>query len=143
MKDARPRSSAVITIMSSMHSICSPIATPQNLSLLISQVSGGGGSAMDSLSQRHQQINQAFEELRLATQETENELRKLQHSQEYFIIQYQENLRMQGESVGGLYCLVSTMKSQAMQGCEGRSTAVPFIACLSVTIKVVFLTVFL
>lgn len=55
------------------------------------------GQAMDSLSQRHQQINQAFEELRLATQETENELRKLQHSQEYFIIQYQENLRIQGE----------------------------------------------
>lgn len=52
---------------------------------------------MDTLSQRHQQINQAFEELRLATQETENELRKLQHSQEYFIIQYQENLRIQGE----------------------------------------------
>ncbi|TKS90280.1 Signal transducer and activator of transcription 5B [Collichthys lucidus] len=48
---------------------------------------GSGGQAMDSLSQRHQQINQAFEELRLATQETENELRKLQHSQEYFIIQ--------------------------------------------------------
>lgn len=58
---------------------------------------GSGGQAMDSLSQRHQQINQAFEELRLATQETENELRKLQHSQEYFIIQYQENLRLQGE----------------------------------------------
>lgn len=54
---------------------------------------------MDMLSQRHQQINQAFEELRLATQETENELRKLQHSQEYFIIQYQENLRIQGETV--------------------------------------------
>uniref|UniRef100_A0A8C4NUH4 Signal transducer and activator of transcription n=1 Tax=Dicentrarchus labrax TaxID=13489 RepID=A0A8C4NUH4_DICLA len=53
--------------------------------------------AMDSLSQRHQQINQAFEELRLATQETENELRKLQHSQEYFIIQYQENLRIQAQ----------------------------------------------
>uniref|UniRef100_A0A8D0A851 Signal transducer and activator of transcription n=1 Tax=Sander lucioperca TaxID=283035 RepID=A0A8D0A851_SANLU len=49
------------------------------------------------LSQRHQQINQAFEELRLATQETENELRKLQHSQEYFIIQYQENLRIQAQ----------------------------------------------
>lgn len=58
---------------------------------------GSGGQAMDTLSQRHQQINQAFEELRLATQETENELRKLQHSQEYFIIQYQENLRLQGE----------------------------------------------
>jgi hypothetical protein len=52
---------------------------------------------LDSLSQRHQQINQAFEELRLATQESENELRKLQHSQEYFIIQYQESLRIQGE----------------------------------------------
>lgn len=58
---------------------------------------GIAGQAMDSLSQRHQQINQAFEELRLATQETENELRKLQHSQEYFIIQYQENLRIQGK----------------------------------------------
>ncbi|XP_077357807.1 signal transducer and activator of transcription 5B-like isoform X2 [Festucalex cinctus] len=56
-----------------------------------------GGQAIDSLSQRHQQINQAFEELRLATQETENELRKLQHSQEYFIIQYQENLRLQAQ----------------------------------------------
>ncbi|XP_047465017.1 signal transducer and activator of transcription 5B-like [Mugil cephalus] len=58
---------------------------------------GSGGQAMDTLSQRHQQINQAFEELRLATQETENELRKLQHSQEYFIIQYQENLRIQAQ----------------------------------------------
>ncbi|XP_034021088.1 signal transducer and activator of transcription 5B-like [Thalassophryne amazonica] len=57
---------------------------------------GSGVHVMDSLSQRHQQINQTFEELRLATQETENELRKLQHSQEYFIIQYQENLRIQG-----------------------------------------------
>lgn len=53
---------------------------------------------MDTLSHHHQQINQAFEELRLATQETENEMRKLQHSQEYFIIQYQENLRIQGEN---------------------------------------------
>uniref|UniRef100_A0A3Q2CPG1 Signal transducer and activator of transcription n=1 Tax=Cyprinodon variegatus TaxID=28743 RepID=A0A3Q2CPG1_CYPVA len=58
---------------------------------------GGRAQAMDTLSQRHQQINQAFEELRLATQETENELRKLQHSQEYFIIQYQENLRIQAQ----------------------------------------------
>uniref|UniRef100_A0A8C7R1A6 Signal transducer and activator of transcription n=1 Tax=Oncorhynchus mykiss TaxID=8022 RepID=A0A8C7R1A6_ONCMY len=50
-----------------------------------------------SLSQRHQQINQTFEELRVSTQETENELRKLQHNQEYFIIQYQENLRIQAQ----------------------------------------------
>uniref|UniRef100_A0A8C7FVJ0 Signal transducer and activator of transcription n=1 Tax=Oncorhynchus kisutch TaxID=8019 RepID=A0A8C7FVJ0_ONCKI len=46
---------------------------------------------------RHQQINQTFEELRVSTQETENELRKLQHNQEYFIIQYQENLRIQAQ----------------------------------------------
>uniref|UniRef100_A0A8C7QZG8 Signal transducer and activator of transcription n=1 Tax=Oncorhynchus mykiss TaxID=8022 RepID=A0A8C7QZG8_ONCMY len=59
--------------------------------------SGGGGGTMDSLSQRHQQINQTFEELRVSTQETENELRKLQHNQEYFIIQYQENLRIQAQ----------------------------------------------
>uniref|UniRef100_A0A668AIR1 Signal transducer and activator of transcription n=1 Tax=Myripristis murdjan TaxID=586833 RepID=A0A668AIR1_9TELE len=63
----------------------------------VSASCGSGGQAMDSLSQRHQQINQAFEELRLATQETENELRNLQHNQEYFIIQYQENLRIQAQ----------------------------------------------
>uniref|UniRef100_A0A8D3D1T3 Signal transducer and activator of transcription n=1 Tax=Scophthalmus maximus TaxID=52904 RepID=A0A8D3D1T3_SCOMX len=39
----------------------------------------------------------AFEELRLMTQDTENELRKLQHNQEYFIIQYQESLRIQAQ----------------------------------------------
>uniref|UniRef100_A0A6Q2X3Z5 Signal transducer and activator of transcription n=1 Tax=Esox lucius TaxID=8010 RepID=A0A6Q2X3Z5_ESOLU len=59
--------------------------------------SSGGGGTLDSLSQRHQQINQAFEELRVAMQETENELRKLQHNQEYFIIQYQENLHIQAQ----------------------------------------------
>lgn len=53
---------------------------------------------MDSMSQKYQQINQAFEELRLLTQDTENDLRKLQHNQEYFIIQYQESLRIQGET---------------------------------------------
>lgn len=53
---------------------------------------------MDSMSQKYQQINQAFEELRLLTQDTENDLRKLQHNQEYFIIQYQESLRIQGEN---------------------------------------------
>lgn len=53
---------------------------------------------MDTMSQKYQQINQAFEELRLLTQDTENDLRKLQHNQEYFIIQYQESLRIQGDS---------------------------------------------
>uniref|UniRef100_A0A4W6CTL8 Signal transducer and activator of transcription n=1 Tax=Lates calcarifer TaxID=8187 RepID=A0A4W6CTL8_LATCA len=58
------------------------------------------GGMMDSMSQKYQQINQAFEELRLMTQDTENDLRKLQHNQEYFIIQYQESLRIQGETRG-------------------------------------------
>uniref|UniRef100_A0A3Q1D5V0 Signal transducer and activator of transcription n=1 Tax=Amphiprion ocellaris TaxID=80972 RepID=A0A3Q1D5V0_AMPOC len=49
------------------------------------------------MSQKYQQINQAFEELRLLTQDTENDLRKLQHNQEYFIIQYQESLRIQAQ----------------------------------------------
>uniref|UniRef100_A0A665TEZ9 Signal transducer and activator of transcription n=1 Tax=Echeneis naucrates TaxID=173247 RepID=A0A665TEZ9_ECHNA len=55
------------------------------------------GGLMDSMSQKYQQINQAFEELRLMTQDTENDLRKLQHNQEYFIIQYQESLRIQAQ----------------------------------------------
>uniref|UniRef100_A0A8C4ZZ17 Signal transducer and activator of transcription n=1 Tax=Gadus morhua TaxID=8049 RepID=A0A8C4ZZ17_GADMO len=55
------------------------------------------GSMMDSMSHKYQQINQAFEELRLLTQDTENDLRKLQHNQEYFIIQYQESLRIQAQ----------------------------------------------
>ncbi|KAJ0060362.1 hypothetical protein NL108_010139, partial [Boleophthalmus pectinirostris] len=78
---------------------------------------GTEGQSMDSLSQRHQQINQAFEELRLATQETENELRKLQHSQEYFIIQYQENLRIQAQisSLASLPAAERTQREPALQ----------------------------
>lgn len=60
---------------------------------------------IDSMSQKYQQINQAFEELRLLTQDTENDLRKLQHNQEYFIIQYQESLRIQGEAEPARYSL--------------------------------------
>ncbi|XP_061447208.1 signal transducer and activator of transcription 5B isoform X2 [Rhineura floridana] len=51
----------------------------------------------DALSQKHLQINQTFEELRLVTQDTENQLKKLQQTQEYFIIQYQESLRIQAQ----------------------------------------------
>lgn len=54
------------------------------------------GSLVDAMSQKHLQINQTFEELRLITQDSENELKKLQQTQEYFIIQYQENMRLQG-----------------------------------------------
>ncbi|KAF4084574.1 hypothetical protein AMELA_G00107810 [Ameiurus melas] len=62
-----------------------------------SNVSSTGGGATDATPQKYQQINQMFEELRAMTQETENDLRKLQHSQEYFIIQYQESLRIQAQ----------------------------------------------
>uniref|UniRef100_H2QD18 Signal transducer and activator of transcription n=1 Tax=Pan troglodytes TaxID=9598 RepID=H2QD18_PANTR len=60
--------------------------------------SSPAGSLADAMSQKHLQINQTFEELRLVTQDTENELKKLQQTQEYFIIQYQESLRIQGEA---------------------------------------------
>lgn len=63
---------------------------------------------MDTMSQKYQQINQAFEELRLLTQDTENDLRKLQHNQEYFIIQYQESLRIQGDLLFVLYILAKS-----------------------------------
>nr|KAF6457149.1 hypothetical protein HJG63_011700 [Rousettus aegyptiacus] len=55
------------------------------------------GILVDAMSQKHLQINQTFEELRLVTQDTENELKNLQHTQEYFIIQYQESLRIQAQ----------------------------------------------
>ncbi|KAB0397720.1 hypothetical protein E2I00_019169, partial [Balaenoptera physalus] len=64
--------------------------------------SSSSGILVDAMSQKHLQINQTLEELRLVTQDTENELKKLQQTQEYFIIQYQESLRIQGEAgVGG------------------------------------------
>ncbi|MEJ1285421.1 signal transducer and activator of transcription 5A [Cricetulus griseus] len=61
--------------------------------------SSPAGALADAMSQKHLQINQTFEELRLITQDTENELKKLQQTQEYFIIQYQESLRIQGEAL--------------------------------------------
>uniref|UniRef100_A0A8C3A4E1 Signal transducer and activator of transcription n=1 Tax=Cyclopterus lumpus TaxID=8103 RepID=A0A8C3A4E1_CYCLU len=85
--------------------------------------SGSGVQAMDSLSQRHQQINQSFEELRLATQETENELRKLQHSQEYFIIQYQENLRIQAQ-LSSLSSLPQAERTQRETTLQSKRTTV-------------------
>ncbi|XP_031696565.1 signal transducer and activator of transcription 5B-like [Anarrhichthys ocellatus] len=84
---------------------------------------GSGVQAMDSLSQRHQQINQSFEELRLATQETENELRKLQHSQEYFIIQYQENLRIQAQ-LSSLSSLPQAERTQRETTLQSKRTTV-------------------
>ncbi|KAI5619673.1 signal transducer and activator of transcription 5b, partial [Silurus asotus] len=71
--------------------------TEQRLVQEASNVSSAGGGATDATPQKYQQINQMFEELRAMTQETESDLRKLQHSQEYFIIQYQESLRIQAQ----------------------------------------------
>ncbi|KAF5880139.1 signal transducer and activator of transcription 5B-like, partial [Clarias magur] len=71
--------------------------TEQRLVQEASNVSSPGGGATDATPQKYQQINQMFEELRALTQETESDLRKLQHSQEYFIIQYQESLRIQAQ----------------------------------------------
>ncbi|XP_061159867.1 inactive phospholipase C-like protein 2 [Syngnathus typhle] len=71
--------------------------TEQRLVREATNCSSPVGGLLDSMSQKYQQINQAFEELRLLTQDTENDLRKLQHNQEYFIIQYQESLRIQAQ----------------------------------------------
>ncbi|KAL7869872.1 hypothetical protein AOLI_G00138600 [Acnodon oligacanthus] len=71
--------------------------TEQRLVQEASNVSSPGVGLTDGTPQKYQQINQAFEELRVMTQDTENDLRKLQHSQEYFIIQYQESLRIQAQ----------------------------------------------
>ncbi|MBN3315922.1 STA5B protein, partial [Atractosteus spatula] len=71
--------------------------TEQRLVREATNSSSPGGGLLDSMSQKYQQINQAFEELRVMTQDTENDLRKLQHNQEYFIIQYQESLRIQAQ----------------------------------------------
>nr|XP_060503712.1 signal transducer and activator of transcription 5A [Panthera onca] len=71
--------------------------------------SSPAGILVDAMSQKHLQINQTFEELRLVTQDTENELKKLQQTQEYFIIQYQESLRIQGEArAAWVVCVVRT-----------------------------------
>uniref|UniRef100_A0A3B3XI13 Signal transducer and activator of transcription n=1 Tax=Poecilia mexicana TaxID=48701 RepID=A0A3B3XI13_9TELE len=72
--------------------------------------------------------NCSFEELRLATQETENELRKLQHSQEYFIIQYQENLRIQAQlsSLSSVPPAERTQREAALQ--SKRATVEAWLA---------------
>ncbi|XP_018583075.1 signal transducer and activator of transcription 5B-like isoform X3 [Scleropages formosus] len=78
--------------------------TEQRLVREATNASSPGGGMLDSMSQKYQQLNQAFEELRLLTQDTDNDLRKLQHSQEYFIIQYQESLHIQAQ-LGNLSAL--------------------------------------
>ena len=51
----------------------------------------------------------------MVTQDTENELKKLQQTQEYFIIQYQESLRIQGEPGVGGWCMSGSAGSGATE----------------------------
>lgn len=77
------------------------------------------------MSQKHLQINQTFEELRMVTQDTESELKKLQQTQEYFIIQYQESLRIQGEpAVVWAMCMAKTGVRTTVSSCRAAARLV-------------------
>ncbi|XP_056325797.1 signal transducer and activator of transcription 5B isoform X2 [Danio aesculapii] len=95
--------------------------TEQRLVQEASNTSSPGSGPVDGTPQRYQQINQTFEELRVMTQDTENDLRKLQHSQEYFIIQYQESLRIQAQIVS-LASLPPTERAQREAGLQSRKS---------------------
>nr|XP_055031343.1 signal transducer and activator of transcription 5B [Misgurnus anguillicaudatus] len=86
-----------------------------------SNASSPGAGPVDGTPQRYQQINQTFEELRVMMQETENDLRKLQHSQEYFIIQYQESLRIQAQ-LSSLTSLPPAERVQRETGLQSRKS---------------------
>lgn len=95
--------------------------TEQRLVQEASNTSSPGSGPVDGTPQRYQQINQTFEELRVMTQDTENDLRKLQHSQEYFIIQYQESLRIQAQIVS-LASLPPTERAQREASLQSRKS---------------------
>uniref|UniRef100_A0AAY4D8T2 Signal transducer and activator of transcription n=1 Tax=Denticeps clupeoides TaxID=299321 RepID=A0AAY4D8T2_9TELE len=86
-------------------------------------VTSPAGGTIDGTSQKYQQINQTFEELRVMTQDTENDLRKLQHSQEYFIIQYQESLRIQAQ-INSLANLPPTERVQRESSLQSKRATV-------------------
>ncbi|XP_026133358.1 signal transducer and activator of transcription 5B-like isoform X1 [Carassius auratus] len=95
--------------------------TEQRLVQEASNASSSGSGPVDGTSQKYQQINQTFEELRVMTQDTENDLRKLQHSQEYFIIQYQESLRIQAQ-LSSLASLPPAERVQRESGLQSRKS---------------------
>ncbi|TRY64753.1 hypothetical protein DNTS_017803 [Danionella cerebrum] len=95
--------------------------TEQRLVQEASNASSPSTGPVDGTPQRYQQINQTFEELRAMTQETENDLRKLQHSQEYFIIQYQESLRIQAQ-LSSLASVPPAERTQREAGLQSRKT---------------------
>lgn len=64
----------------------------------------------------HRQIYERFEYIQRFTQETDTELRQLQHRQEQFIIQYQESLKIANQ----LQQVVSLPNGQARQENEQR-----------------------
>uniref|UniRef100_A0A673KND5 Signal transducer and activator of transcription n=1 Tax=Sinocyclocheilus rhinocerous TaxID=307959 RepID=A0A673KND5_9TELE len=95
--------------------------TEQRLVQEASNASSPGLGPVDGTPQRYQQINQTFEELRVMTQDTENDLRKLQHSQEYFIIQYQESLRIQAQ-LSSLASIPPAERVQRESGLQSRKS---------------------
>ncbi|GAA6088033.1 signal transducer and activator of transcription 5B isoform X1 [Tachysurus ichikawai] len=105
--------------MELVRSIKHILYTEQRLVQEASNVSSTGGGATDTTSQKYQQINQMFEELRVLKQETENDLRKVLHSQEYFIIQYQESLRVQAQ-LSSLASLPPTERAQRETSLQSR-----------------------
>jgi len=52
-------------------------------------------------------INRELERLTAMTRDTENELRKLQSKQEYFVINYQDSIRIQCKSLA-CFCRLLT-----------------------------------
>uniref|UniRef100_A0A671NHT1 Signal transducer and activator of transcription n=1 Tax=Sinocyclocheilus anshuiensis TaxID=1608454 RepID=A0A671NHT1_9TELE len=95
--------------------------TEQRLVQEASNASSPGSGPVDGTPQRYQQINQTFEELRVMTHDTENDLRKLQHSQEYLIIQYQESLRIQAQ-LSSLASIPPAERVQRESGLQSRKS---------------------
>lgn len=59
----------------------------------------GDNSVLSHLSQQTEKVvhvNRELERLATMTRDTDNDLRKLQSKQEYFVINYQESLKIQG-----------------------------------------------
>nr|CAB3266641.1 STAT-b protein [Phallusia mammillata] len=60
-------------------------------------VDGGVHMRNDQQSEKVMHINRELERLATMTRDTENELRKLQSKQEYFVINYQDSIRIQSD----------------------------------------------
>eukprot|EP00058_Branchiostoma_floridae_P000231 XP_002585719.1 hypothetical protein BRAFLDRAFT_257705 [Branchiostoma floridae] len=64
---------------------------------LVDQATGMLSAEGAARSETNRKISEAFQLLKQFTQETENDLRVMQQKQEFFVIQYQESIRLQGQ----------------------------------------------